>query len=232
MATAMARREGTDPSKRILRSLFGLYVALAVAPCTQACYSGLVLIPTTDVAGAYTWVLDNQWQGYSQALRTEQLVFNTELGIGERFEIGLDLNATSGTTDRRLLLNAKWVFFSSDRFRLKIAAGVQNMDERFMPHPFLVATKDWGVLRTHLGMQRESDGSATNWFVGVDRILEDTWQFMADYTSGQSNYASAGAGWMGRRWQVFLGAQWPNAGGSPVVVLHVVLTGKYGKGKG
>lgn len=228
----MYRRGGSEPLRRSLAALFALCMALGVAPCTKACYSGLVLIPTTDVAGAYTWVLDNQWQGYSRALRTEQLVFNTELGIGDRFEIGLDLNATSGTTDRRLLLNAKWVFFSSDRFRLRIAAGIQNMDEHFTPHPYLVATKDWGILRTHLGVQRESDGSGTNWFLGVDRILEDTWQIMADYTSGHNNYASAGAGWMGDHWQVFLGAQWPNAGGSPVVVLHVVLTGKYGKGRG
>ena len=198
--------------------------ALAGAPA-WACYSGLVLIPTTDVAGSYAWALDVQWQGYSRLLRTDQLLINTEFGLGERFEAGVDVDATSGEVERRVLLNAKYVFFKSGRFGISAAAGVQNMDSHFTPHPYLVCTKEWGAVRMHLGVQRESEGKGHHGFFGMDRCFGERWQVMADHTAGPENYSSAGVSWMAGRWQVLVGGQWPNEGGKPIVVLHVVVTG-------
>jgi len=208
-----------------------LAAMVAAASCwsltCSACYSGLILIPTTDVAGAYVWVLDVQWQGYSKALYTEQVVLNTEFGLGDRFEIGIDVNATSDFADRRVRLNAKYVLFRSEQHKLELAVGTQNMSETFTPFPYVVASKDWGLLRTHAGVQRESESRRTNWFVGVDRTFDERWQVMADYTSGSENYASAGAGYVGKHWQLFLGAQWPNAGGPALAVIHVIFTGDF-----
>ena len=211
----------------VIRTALALVSVFLAAQAAEACYSGLIIIPTADVTGPYTWALDLQWQGSSGAFKTDQLVINTELGLGERFEVGLDIDATSGSVDRRVLFNAKYLFVKSDRHGFAVAVGIQNMTQQFTPFPYVVATKDWGVFRTHLGIQRERDDNRNNWFVGVDRTFQQKWQVMADYTAGEQNCSSAGIGWIGDRWQVFLGAQWPNAGGGPLVVLHMNLMGHF-----
>ena len=192
----------------------------------QACYSGLILIPTADVTGPLAWALDIQWQGYSSAFRTDQLIVNTEWGIGDRFEMGLDVDATSGPVEHRALFNAKYVLLRSDPRRLAVAVGLQNLNRSFNSYPYVVATKDWRIMRTHAGIQHEED-NRNRWFVGVDRALGEHWQLMADHTAGSENYSSAGVGWSGASWQVMVGGQWPNGGGSAIVVVHVVLTGSF-----
>lgn len=203
-----------------------LFVVLAsVASCSvPACYSGLIIIPTADVTGSYNWALDLQWQGYSRALRTDQLVVNTEIGIGDRFEMGIDVDATDGEVDHRVLFNAKYVFFKSERYGLATAAGIQNVNAKFTSTPYVAATEEFGATRIHAGVQHE-DSSRNNWFVGLDHWINEQWQVMADYTRGKENYLSAGAAWTGKKLQVVAGAQWPNGGGQPVAVLHVVLIG-------
>jgi len=217
-------------SRRITLFALTLVALLGTARVTQACYSGLVLIPTTDTTGAYIWAVDAQWQGYSSVLKTDQLVFNTEFGIGDRFEVGIDVDATSDASNRRVLLNAKYVFLRSDRFTFSMAAGTQHGSPGFKPSPYVVATKDWGVLRTHMGVQRNFTENITQWFFGVDRTFDERWQIMADYVTGTGSFASAGVGWTRGRWQVVLGAQWPNDGGPGIAVIHVILTGSYSKG--
>jgi hypothetical protein len=194
-----------------------------------ACYSGLVIIPTTDVAGAYTWTIDVQWQGLSHALKTDQLILNTEIGIGDRFEAGIDVDASSNEVDRRALFNAKCVLLKNDRLRFAVAGGVQNVTSTFTPHPYLVASKEWRALRVHFGVQREAEGKGNHAFFGVDRCFGEHWQVMADHTAGPENYSSAGIGWSAGPWQIVLGGQWPNEGGKPIVVLHVVLKGTLNK---
>jgi len=212
-------------SRIVIPTILVLISMFLVPQASEACYSGLIIIPTADVTGPYTWALDLQWQGSSRAFNTDQLVINTELGLGERFEVGLDIDATSASVERRVLLNAKYVVVKSDRHGIALAVGIQNMTQQFTPFPYVVATKDWGVLRTHLGVQHERDDNHNNWFIGIDRTFQQKWQVMADYTAGEQNFSSAGLGWIGDRWQVFVGAQWPNAGGGPLVVVHVNLMG-------
>jgi hypothetical protein len=224
-------RRSTTIAKVTLLALT-LVAVMATERVTEACTSGLVLIPTTDTTGAYVWAVDVQWQGYSSVLKTDQLVINSEFGIGDRFEVGVDVDATSGAANRRVLLNAKYVFLQSDRFTFTMAAGTQHGSPGFEPSPYVVATKDWGVLRTHLGVQRNFTENITQWFIGVDRTFDERWQIMADYATGPGSYASAGVGWTWGRWQTVLGAQWPNDGGPALAVIHVVLTGQFGKKKG
>jgi len=195
-------------------------------PGTQACYSGLIIVPTADVAGPLVWVLDIQWQGYPRAFKTDQLIVNTEWGIGERFEMGLDVDATRGAVEHRALFNAKYVFFKNRSKGLAMALGVQNVNQAFQSYPYVVATKDWGILRTHAGIQHE-EGNRHHWFLGVDRTIGEHWQLMADHTAGSGNFSTMGVGWSGGSWQVIVGGQWPNAGGQTIVVVHVVLTGNF-----
>lgn len=194
-----------------------------------ACYSGLVLIPTTDVTGNLQWSLDLQWQGYSRVLKTDQFVINTEVGLGDRFEAGVDVDASPGQVGRRVLLNGKYVFLKSERFGFSSALGVQNLDSRFSPQPYVVCTKSWGTFRAHLGVLRESDGMGHHGFFGADWTVAERWQFMADHTAGPGNFSSAGVAWVGQGWQILAGAQWPNGGGRPLAVIHVILTGAFAR---
>ncbi len=223
---------GSTNLRCVLLCLAVIVAAFGPARASLACYSGLVLIPTADVTGSYIWALDLQWQGYSRALKTDQLVMNTEFGWGDRFEAGVDVDATSGFVENRALFNAKFVVLNSDAKRFAMAAGVQNVGQRFTPVFYVVATKDWGVLRTHAGVQREEDGHRNELFIGLDRSIGERWQIMADYTAGDQNAASAGVLWMAKGWQVLAGVQWPNSGGAPVAVVHVVFTGAFRRSKG
>lgn len=189
----------------------------------QACYSGLILIPTTDVTGAYTFALDLQYESSGSAFRTEGLLVNTEFGVGDRIEVGVDFDLHRDA-EHRVLLNGKWTFLRSETHRLAAAVGFANMDPRFHPFPYLVLSKDFGLLRVHAGVQHEDEGNHNNAFVGVDRIFESGWQIMADHSQGDSNFTSVGAGRAGKAWGLYLGAQWPNAGGPGRAVVHLTWT--------
>jgi hypothetical protein len=192
-----------------------------------SCYSGLILIPTTDVTGAYTWAIDVQYQGYSRAFRTDALILNTEIGIGDRVEVGFDADITSQVeVERRFLLNGKVVLFRSEEKGFALAAGFTNYHSRFAPIAYVVGSKDFGVLRAHAGVQYDRDAHRWDGFVGLDRTFESGWAVMADYTGGEENYSSVGFGkQFTERFGLFLGAQWPNGGGPGVYVVHVVIAG-------
>lgn len=217
-----------------MRRALVLALCLAVSAWAlpaAACYTGLVLIPTTDVTPAYTWAVDLQYQGYSRTFRTDALILNTEIGIGDRAEIGLDLDLTSGAhTDRRALLNGKLVLYVNPDRGLALAAGLTNYHTRFAPVAYLVGSKDLGVFRVQAGAQYDRDASRWDGFVGLDRSFESGWSVMADYTTGDENFASVGIGWQpAERLGILLGAQWPNGGGPGVYVIHLVLTGPFKK---
>lgn len=210
------------------RTVQAATAALLLSPGAWACYSGLVIIPTTDVTGDWTWAVDLQWQAYSRVFKTDAFVFNTEIGLGERFEMGLDFDLSDGVEDRALL-NAKYVFFKEPRGRFSAALGIQNTTKDFRSSPYLVTTADWGPFRSHLGLQRTPGEDRTDPFVGVDKVVNERWQLMADYTRGDGNFTSAGVGYMSQSWQWVAGVQWPNGGGKPIVVIHVIFLGPLGR---
>jgi hypothetical protein len=209
-------------------AFLAVMAAVLVSPPARACFSGLVIIPTTDVTGDWMWAVDIQWQGTSRLFKTDALVVNTEVGIGERFEMGLDFDLSDGVEDRTLF-NAKYVFVKKGKGGFSAALGVQNTTKDFRSSPYLVATTDWGPLRTHLGLQHTPGEDRLDPFLGVDRIVSEKWQFMADYTRGKGNFTSVGVGYMSQAWQLVAGTQWPNAGGKPVVVVHVIFIGPWSR---
>ena len=225
----MRAGDGTIHRSVLRTAGFAVLAMALLQSAALACYSGLVLIPTTDVTGNLQCSLDLQWQGYSRVLKTDQLVINTEVGLGDRFEAGVDVDASPGHVERRVLLNGKYVFLKNGRFGFSAALGVQNMDSRFSPHPYAVCTKAWGAFRAHLGVLREQDGRGNHGFFGADWTVAERWQFMADHTAGPGNFSSAGVVWMGQGWQILAGAQWPNGGGRPLAVIHVILTGAFAR---
>lgn len=199
-----------------------LAAALLLSMPAAACYSGLLIIPTADVTCPWTFSLDLQYEGSRSAFYTDALVLNTEFGLGEHIEVGVDFDLHP-EAEHRVLLNGKWVFLRSEKHRFGAAVGFANMDPRFETYPYLVLTKDFGPLRVHLGVQHE-DHRKNHAFVGVDRSFEGGWQIMADHTRGDHNWTSVGAGRCCQGWGLYLGAQWPNGGGAGRAVAHLTWT--------
>ncbi|MCX7830917.1 MAG: hypothetical protein N2445_07655 [Acidobacteria bacterium] len=199
-----------------------LFVFFFLTPLS-ACYSGLLVIPTTDFSGNGNFVLDLQWEGWADKLIEKQSILNTEFGIGDRFEFGFDFNLRETDSDHSVMFNAKILLIETKDHSFKIAAGLYNANSSFDHLPYVVASKGFGLFRTHFGLQREYGGTI-NYIVGIDKITENGFQFCVDKIRGEENYLSFGVGYSKNFFSAMLGYQWPNAGGKPEIVFHIIFT--------
>lgn len=202
--------------------LFILLLFIGLTPLS-ACYSGLLVIPTTDVTCNGDFLIDIQWEGWANKLREKQSILNTEFGIGDRFEFGFDFNLTETDSDHSVMFNAKYLFLETKDSSFKIACGLYNTNSNFDNIPYLVATKDFKFLRTHFGFQREYGGSV-NYILGIDKITESGFQYCVDKIGGEENYLSVGIGYSKNFFSTMIGYQWPNCGGKPELVFHIIFT--------
>lgn len=189
----------------------------------SACYSGLLVIPTTDLLGNGNFALDFQWEGWVNQFREKQSIINTEFGIGERFEFGLDFNLTETDNKHSVMFNAKILLFETRDSSFKIAGGVYNTNLEFDNLPYIIASKDFEIFRIHFGLQREYGGTI-NYIAGIDKITENGIQFCIDKIRGQENYLSFGIGYSKCPFSTMIGYQWPNSGGKPELVFHIIWT--------
>jgi len=91
-------------------------------------------------------------------------------------------------TDDRFLFNGKYVLAKSADGKLAIAAGVCNYSSTgdLDANPYLVATRDFSVLRGTLGVTYLSN--RTQAIIGVDKAITPHLTLMADYTTGNDNW--------------------------------------------
>lgn len=202
-----------------------LLVALAVLATlpVRACYSGLVIIPTTDTVGAGQYGVEFQTDGDFPTPEPDTYILNTQFGVTDRFEAGVDFDFSDGGNPE-LLFNAKYVFLKSKN--VSAAVGVCNAGEHSSANPYAVLTRDYGFGRLHAGALRSDD--KTFWFAGADTPITDKLTLMADYTSGDENYSSAGLGYQfNDHCGLLAGAQFPNAGGDTLYTVHLCFTGAF-----
>ena len=189
---------------------------------TFGCYSGLLVIPTADFSGNGNVIIDLQWEGWADQLREKQSIVNTEFGIGDKFEFGFDFNLKETDHEHSVLFNVKYLILKSEDSFIKVALGTYNLNSELDCIPYLIATIDFGFLRTHCGVQREYDGEI-NYILGIDKITESGFQFCADKMSGKENYLSVGVGFSKGKYSTMVGYQWPNGGGKPEIVIHLIF---------
>lgn len=213
------------PHRCLLMLVFTLLFAAAVP--SFACYSGLTLIPTTDTVGANQYSIEFQTDGNIPTPKADTYILNTEVGITDRIEAGVDFDL-SQDADPRVFFNGKYVFAKRADGTQAMAIGVCNVGEHLQASPYLVGTQDFGFARGHVGAIGVEGN--TRWFVGADRAMTDQLTVMADYTSGDENYSSLGASYqMTERFGILAGAQFPNAGGETLFTIHLCLTGPLAK---
>jgi len=211
--------------KRMLKQIVALATLVTALLSIEAfaCYGGLLVIPTTDTAGDGNFVVDLHWEGWGEELREKHTIINTEFGVTDRFEFGIDFNLKARGAGSTPLGNAKYLLVDRGDLGLKIAGGIYNINRDGEMIPYLIVTKDFKYFRVHGGLQREYDGK-TSCIAGVDKITDNGWQFCVDRISGEENYLSCGIGWAKGAMGFMGGCQWPNGGGRPELVFHVIIT--------
>jgi hypothetical protein len=190
-----------------------------------ACYSGLTIIPTADVIGANTYGIELQFDGSPSAPFADTRILNTELGFGDRFEVGVDFDL-SEDADPRSLLNAKYHLSRNSEGTKLLALGVCNVADGLKANPYLVGTRDFKSCRGHLGLIRTEKSHRV--FAGIEKPLTDQVTAMLDYTAGDESYSSIGMNYQHNdSFGVLAGLQFPNGGGRTVSTIHFVLSGPY-----
>ena len=218
-----------NTSKAAMLAVISAVILLAICSFPAfGCYSGLMLIPTAETVGANQYGLDAQLDGVYPALKEDLRMLNTEFGIGERFEAGVDFDL-SEDAPTRLLLNAKYLLSQDAKTRPALAVGFCNMGRHIRTIPYLVATHDFKILRGHLGIIRTEEDDS--WFAGADREIAPKLTLMADYTSGKSNFSSLGIGYeFTENLSLSAGILFPNTSGDEQrFTFHLAYAGAYKK---
>ncbi len=213
----------------MLRSTLLLLCCLALLP-VRACFSGLVLIPTTDTVTRGGYALNAEADSSLTVPNVDTYILNTEYGVVDNVEAGIDFNL-SPRADQRALLNAKYRFWHAPDGNTSLAIGVCNLEPHFEANPYLVGTHDFGPWRVHAGMM--GDGRDYHPFVGFDAPLNDRVLVMADLTEGADSYGSVGVNiTCTPTFAVLPALELPSAGGNDTrFTVQLIYTGTFRKGR-
>ena len=152
-----------------------------------ATYTGLLIIPIAETVGADQYTVDLVYNGVVGGTNIITNFIDTEIGMGNRFEAGVDFGLDKDT-EPAIIGNAKYLLYSKYN-QQALAVGVYGWGQNSSSFPYIVGLKNLGVFRLHLGAARSS--GENQWFTGADRTF-NKWTLMADYTSGSGNFSSAG----------------------------------------
>ncbi|MCL5105454.1 MAG: hypothetical protein M1133_15270 [Armatimonadetes bacterium] len=211
-----------------LPALFVFGLLIMASPPVLSCYSGLLIVPTTDTVEMGQFSAELQIDGSVPERNVSNGLINTEFGISDRLEAGVDFD-WSETADERVLPNFKYIVFNDKNRRFAGAVGVCSAQPRIANNPYAVIGRAWSSCRLFSGIQR-ANGS-TRWFVGADHRVSDRFTLMADFTNGGDNFSSFGFNYqINNRFGIMAGAEFPNVSGDTLFTIHFVLGGPYRNG--
>jgi hypothetical protein len=163
-----------------------------------------------------------------RALDDDTRLLNTELGITDRLELGMDLQNDEDDSPTRFspFLNGKLLILKGGEKSPALAAGIYAVDasDPFPYVPYLALTRDFKFFRAHLGVEKIEDHYRP--FVGLDRDLTEKFTIMPDYTYGPENFTSLGGNYqLNDHFGVMAGLMFPNSGHDLRFTVHLVLCG-------
>ena len=167
--------------------LCAVLIVLIAVPAF-ACYTGMNLIPTVDMVGQRTLRLDLQIEGDTDGIRADTWIFNTQYGISDQFEFGIDHDFSDGASPRNML-NFKYLIPSSNVLKIPISLGVCNVADSTKADLYAVTAYQADFARLHFGYGRLE--SEDEWFVGADKAIGG-YTLMAEYMHGQANSLTLG----------------------------------------
>jgi hypothetical protein len=192
----------------MMRGATAALLLLAAVPAHGA-YSGLTLIPTTDVLGPGQVCFDYQLDGpFPMGSGVDVSLVNTQMGVGNRAEAGIDFDFTEGA-ETGAVFNGK-LLLRPEESGLAAAVGVFNVGEHLSPTSYVAAgVPAGGRLRLHAGALR--DPETTNGFGGLDYTVNDRVQVWAEYVAGDENASAISLAYqLTEQWGVSLAWQRPN----------------------
>ena len=173
------------PSRPV--TLFG---CLMLAAAAWAFPTSLNYIPSADHMERGTVRVELELDGTSTPFSGDpELQVYTQVGITDRFEVGLDWVGVN--TDEDVQFNAKWqVMPESDRYPA-VSIGLMDVTDRGpLANWYVVASKAAGEeFRLHAGL---FDDDQTRGMVGAEYYLDDRSEVIADWTTGPWAYATLG----------------------------------------
>lgn len=193
----------------VLTLAMGATLAIAGGP------SGLNIIPTTDIVPFNNWI--GSFQNGNTNLtglpfyRRPVFLTQTQFGIDNMFEAGIDHAQTADIDGNQLVFNAKALLLNEDDLLPNIAAGIMNVTQGQAPSYYITISKTLNYSqqqeqrfrahhrrnrkllgrRVHFGFMTDGHG-LTQPFLGTDLQLSESAVFQADWVSGAGNQMSAG----------------------------------------
>lgn len=199
-------------TKQTLSAALCGFALISSALAAHACYSGLTIVPTADVLEHREWSIEYQVDGAFSPLTGTTNLLNTQTGVANRLELGIDIDLNR-KSETRALLNGKVKLWDDDARGRAVAAGIHNVGAKLTSIPYVVGSAAVGKGRLHAGLQKAE--GAWQGFVGADADLTERLTVMADYTPGKPFASSIGANYrITDRVEVMAGAVIPNAGGA------------------
>jgi len=197
---------------RLILKCCVLAAALFVGTVTsRATYSSLILIPTIDLVPKGTASIDFQNDGDVTSRHWDTHILNTQFGVTDRIEAGVDFNFSPGA-DSRAYGNAKYLIPFKKDCPVKFALGIANVASNQQSSPYGVACYSRQKLRLHGGAMRIN--GLVRPLAGLDYAATDRLTLEADWIDGIDNGSSFGASYvMSRNTSWTAGIILPNAGG-------------------
>jgi hypothetical protein len=206
--------------------LTALILATAAAPA-YAAYSGLTIIPTADLLGPGEACVDYQVDGpFPIGSGPEVVLLNTQWALGDRAEMGFDLDLSDDAA-AGALLNGKVALRPLDT-GLGVALGAYNVGEQLAPTTYIAATLERSPVRLHAGMQLTPEDPAQG-FGGLDVAIDDRTQLWLEHLAGEENASAVSIAYQfHRHWGISLAWQHPNDNADTSYSIHVGCTAPAG----
>jgi hypothetical protein len=182
----------------------------------------LIVIPTADIREPGTYEIELQHDGQSGfPINTKGIFLNTQFGIAHQLEAGVDFQF-SGEPDTAALYNFKYALPLKG---LPIAHGMYNIGNHSKPIGYAVSGSRLGHFHIHVGAQQADDD--IQMLLGAHREIKKL-MLLADYTSGDDNFASAGLEYaLSGSFVLQWGALFPNTNGKTEYTFHLIYNSRF-----
>lgn len=194
-------------------------ITLLASAAGLCCYSGLLVIPTASTVGDGQYSYEYQTDGVVEGIVADTRLINNQIGIGDRLELGVDIDLDRQCSSR-VLGNGKYVAYRSRSGAFAAAVGAASVAHHWKAAPYVVATAETEFANLHFGTMG-IEGSP-RCILGLDRQFGKL-TFMCDHTSGRDGLSSAGFNYQfNDGFGVMAGALLPNGGDDAGFALHLV----------
>lgn len=212
-----------------LGAVASLLITALVSAAGLCCCSGLLVIPNASTLGDGQYSYEYQHDGVIQGITVDTRLFNNEIGISDRLELGADVDLDDDAQSQ-VIGNCKYLAYTSGSGRLAASVGVCGLADHLKCSPYIVASQGLGACNLHLGTMR-IEGS-NRCIAGIDHTIGKL-TLMGDYTSGDDGLSSLGFSYQFRdSFGIMAGALLPRGGEDTGFTLHFVWSEPFRKGRG